>query len=239
MAINTTINKDGREDVHKGGVATNTTINPGGTLDVSGDASMVSITGDTFGGGGGSDRTVENVRDGSQTHFVTLDLASELNVFKGGSADHITVKNSIASSNSPELNIRGHASFITVEGVHNSADVNVLAGGTADHITLNQAGFEEVRNGGTSDLTTINLGGREAVVGGQVTNTTINGGVLDVFHGGIHRHDDPQRLPNRRSKKQRPTRLGRKHHVCWDSSWRCGTSHASGINGDYYRLAGR
>jgi autotransporter passenger strand-loop-strand repeat protein len=67
--------------------------------------------------------------------------------------------------------------------------LNVIAGGSAVGATIYAGGLEDVE--GTA---TINTGGSEEVVAGTTSNTTIDGGTLEL-HRGLRRPDQLRSIP--------------------------------------------
>ncbi|EEA0769894.1 autotransporter outer membrane beta-barrel domain-containing protein, partial [Salmonella enterica] len=160
QATNTTINGGGTMDVSTDGSATNTTINDGGQMYVSTDGSVTS--------------TIVNIGG-----FVNL---------LGGSATDTTLNeggrmlvNPQGSATGTIINRGGYQEILRSAGaantIINGGQQSVLSGGSATDTTLNSGGAQYINNGGSATDTTLNSGGAQYINnGGSVTNTTINSG---------------------------------------------------------------
>jgi autotransporter passenger strand-loop-strand repeat protein len=127
-----------------------------------------------------------------QTDLV-LNTFDILNVFKGGMATG-TIINQNAVENvysggtalftivngSSVLNILGKGIGTTIDG----GNENVAGGGTVIDTTINKGGSELLNAGTTSIGTIINEAGVQSVLG-TAKGTIINGGLENVFSGGI------------------------------------------------------
>ncbi|MCP3402166.1 hypothetical protein [Bradyrhizobium sp. CCGB20] len=158
-ADGTTIKTGGEQDIHGGGIASNTTVD-GGTQNVFGVAIQTAIA------NGG----IQHVHNNAFS--TTVNSGGEQNVYIDGSATGSTI-------NAGGIQIDwGFTIITTISGG------SQYVFGSASLTTIN-SGLQAVESGGTASDTTIHGGGQDVYSGGTAINTTMDGGIQSVYGGTV------------------------------------------------------
>lgn len=175
IATDTTVNSKGRIDIYSGGTANNTTVNSGGFLFVSSGG----IATDVIENGG-----CVSCGNGAQINFIS-------NNFTGLTLNRSATVHSLTIAKNTTLNSGGNL-HISAGGVASNTEINskgniyVSSGGLVETAIVNSRGTIHASNGGTANNVFVNSGGTMNVSsGGRAQKTSINsGGNMVLFSGG-------------------------------------------------------
>ena len=190
-ASNTTINSGGYMDVT--GTAVNTTVNSGGIMDVSSNGTASNTTVNSGG--------YMYVSKGKTVTGITVNFGGTMNI-SGGTATEITENGGfVAASRTAEVTfVSNTIREITLDNlqsmtvhknttaesttVNSGGEVHIYSGGAAKSTTVNFGGEMHIYSGGAAESSTVNSGGEMYIYsGGTATEVTENGGFVSVADG--------------------------------------------------------
>ncbi len=179
----------GSQVVEAGGVASGTTVNSGGTLELLSGATMVGTTvsaGGTLEIGSGYVISDYFVSSGATLEIASGGAASGTTLSSGGTLELLggTTTNGVAISAGDYFEV-GSGYMLSGYGVAAGIVLEVASGGTASSATVETGGAQYVYSGGIAASTTIDSGGYLFIAsGGAANGATISGGTLEVASGG-------------------------------------------------------